>query len=250
MAVDNLGNGASTHPDPVQVVQLSLQVEIMREIMRRLRDGSLPSISQLYRNIIFVSHSYGSIIGRSLATVHPTDGADAYVLTGASSNLIGIQDAVKTFQLQPAGLTDPASFDKLLPGYASVSAIGIRDTIYSSDGDFDPNVLAWDLTKPHFLAVGELAIPITEVPSNFTGPVMVLTGRYDQIACGKGNITLVDDSCGVGPASNPDLTRLLFPRAVRFDSYTPDHTGHAINTHYSAPESFGVAHQWLESNGF
>jgi len=250
LAIDNLGNGDSSHPDPVQVVQKPLQVEVMREIIRRLRDGSLPSIPRSYQKIVFVSHSYGSIIGRSLATVYPNDGADTYVLTGAAANLTGLQGAIASFQLQPASIIDPDRFSGLLPGYAGVSATGLRETCYSGDGDFDPNVLAWDLASPHFLAVGELATLPSEIASNFTGPVMVLTGRYDQVACGKGNIELENVDCGVGPTSNPGMMQSLFPKALRFDSYTPDYTGHDLNTHFSAPESFGVAHQWLESNGF
>jgi hypothetical protein len=59
------------------------------------------------------------------------------------------------------------------------------------------------------LAVGEIAGPTPPVPTNFTGHVLILTGREDQIVCGNGNITALLPDCGVGPGSNTDRTRIL-----------------------------------------
>ena len=196
------------------------------------------------------SHSYGSILGRGLATAHPTDGADAYILTGASSNLTGINAAVGYFQARSASAVDPTRFSDLAPGYLAISAQGFRDTVYSNNGDFDPNVLSWDISLPHNFAVGEIAAISGSGTSNFTGPVMVITGRSDEIVCGVGNITVKAADCGVGPTSNPDQERKLFPKASSFESYIPDHTGHNLNTHYSAPETFGAAAAWLTKVGF
>ena len=189
-------------------------------------------------------------MGRRLATDYPTDGADAYILTASSNNLTGFNDAFVTFQAKTANIVDHTRFGNLPSGYVAASALGIRDTVYSFDGDFDPKILAWDQKQPHVFAVGEVATPTPDIPSNFTGPVFVLTGQYDQIVCGAGNISASVGNCGVGAGSNPDMTRVLFPKASRFDSYEPDHTGHDLNTHYSAPESFGAVHQWLENVGF
>lgn len=250
LAIDNLGNGYSDHPDPLNIVQSPLQIEIMHQIMLRLRAGSLPSISQPYTKIVFATHSYGSIIGRALATIHPTDGADAYILTGAAKDLTGINEAVGAWHLQSASAVDPIRFSNFAPGYVAITPQGFRDSVYSFAGDFDPNFLSYDVSLPHNLAVGEIAGIGSTEPSNFTGPVMVITGRYDQIVCGAGNITIEAADCGVGSTSHPDQERLLFPKASSFESYIPDHTGHNLNTHYSAPESFGAAHAWLTKVGF
>jgi pimeloyl-ACP methyl ester carboxylesterase len=250
LAIDNLGNGDSDHPDPLNVVQTSMQIEIMYQVMLRLRAGSLPSISQSYKKIIMATHSYGSILGRGLATIYPDDGADAYILTGASNNLTGINAAVGYFHAQSASAVDPTRFSDFAPGYLAIAPQGFRDTVYSFDGDFDPNVFSWDISLPHNFAVGEIAGISGTGPSNFTGPVMVMTGRYDQIVCGIGNITVEALDCGVGRTSNPDQERILFPKASSFESYIPDHTGHNLNTHYSAPETFGAAHAWLTNVGF
>jgi len=79
---------------------------------------------------------------------------------------------------------------------------------------------------------------------------MVLTGRYDSIVCGVGNFTKSVPDCGEGKTSNPAMTKVLFPKARDFTTYIPDRTGHDITTHFSAGESFGAAHQWLEDAGF
>jgi len=250
LAIDNLGNDDSDHPDPLNVVQSSMQIQILHQIMLRLRAGSLPPISRSYKKIIMATHSYGSILGRSLSTIYPDGGADAYILTGASNNLTGIEAAIETFHAQAASAVDPTRFSDLAPGYVAITPQGFRDTVYSFDGDFDPKMLSWDISLPHNFAVGEIAGISGTKPSNFTGPVMVITGRYDQIVFGAGNITVEAADCGVGPTSNPDQERVLFPKASSFESYIPDHTGHNLNTHYSAPETFGAALAWLTRIGF
>jgi hypothetical protein len=41
IALDNLGSGNSSHPDPIVVVQMSLQVEIIHQIITKLRAGEV-----------------------------------------------------------------------------------------------------------------------------------------------------------------------------------------------------------------
>ena len=220
------------------------------EILKGLRNGSLPHITKKYTKVVFAAHSYGSIVARLISTFFPTKGADAYILTASSSNLTGITRAIGAFQARSASAVDPTRWGKLEPGYVAVSKKGVRDTLYPLDGQYDPKMLEWDANSPHVFAAGEIASFKPAVPSSFTGPVMVLTGRLDQIVCGTGNITASVPDCGVWKGSNPDNTRALYPNASRFDSYIPTDSAHNINTQYSAPEAFGAAHQWLQSVGF
>jgi pimeloyl-ACP methyl ester carboxylesterase len=233
----------------VTVVQGTLHVKILQAIITQLRTGSLLNVTTPYKKVILATHSYGSILGRSLATVHPNDGADAYVLTGASNDLTGFADALKTFQIESASITYP-HHTNLAPGYASISSEGIRLTTYSRNGDFSPSLLAYDQKQDHIFAIGEIAAQIPNTVSNFTGPVMVETGKQDQIICGVGNIAAKVGDCGIGKESNPYGEKMLFPRVKNFGLYIPDHTGHNANLHYSSGEVFGAAHEWLESVGF
>ena len=198
-----------------------------------------------------VTHSYGSLHGRELAIKHPNDGADAYVLTATAANLVGIQTVVQTVTAGSASAYDPHDLGNLPPAYMAFRASGLKDVLYSLDGEFDPKLLKYDMEGPvHTFSVGELASPKQNVTSNFTGPVMVLTGRLDPIVCdAKGNNTAQVADCGVGKQSIPGRTAEVFPNA-KFEVYVPDKTGHNMNLGYSAPEVFGAAHGFLTSAGF
>ncbi|KAJ3567075.1 hypothetical protein NPX13_g6896 [Xylaria arbuscula] len=224
LAIDNLGNGKSDRPDPIKIVQTPMQISVVYSILRGIRAGSLPGVPK-YDKVIMGTHSYGSVLGRLISTIFPTSGADAYIFTATAANLTA-------------------------PAYLSATK-NIHEVIYGLDGSFDPKIAEWDAASPHVFGVGEIAGRGATVPSNFAGPVMVISGRQDQIACGNGSIfdrPTVD--CGLGPGSHIDETRSLFPRATAFQAYVPENTAHNLNTHYSASESFGAAHAWLESVGF
>ncbi|KAK1472911.1 hypothetical protein CTAM01_16234 [Colletotrichum tamarilloi] len=248
LAIDNLGNGHSSRPDPVQIVQTPLQLAVVYEILRSIRAGSLSGIPK-YDKVIMGTHSYGSIIGRVLATIFPTSGADAYILTATAAELTGLNGFIADIAPRAATAVDPR-FKGLAPGYLSATK-DIRQVLYGPDGGFNPAVVAWDAASPHMFAAGEIAGSGSTQSSTFTGPVMIISGRQDQIACGSGSISDVPAvDCGVGPESHIEQTRSLFPNVEQFVAYVPDNTGHNVNTHYSAPESFGAAHAWLQGVGF
>lgn len=248
LAIDRLGNGNSTGPDPLQVVQAPLQIAITTQIISALKAGSLPHIPTKYSKVVLAGHSYGSILVRTIAALFPTKAADAYILTANAANLTGIQNAIQLFQATPAN-ADPR-FHDLPNGYLSVSGQGLRETSYGLDGQFDPRMLAWDQASPHVFAIGETAGDAPTLVSNFTGPVMAVVGQVDQIVCGDGNILSQVPNCGVGPGSSADSVKALFPKASHFGSYSPAGTAHFIGTQYAASETFGAVHEWLASVGF
>jgi pimeloyl-ACP methyl ester carboxylesterase len=247
LAIDNLGNGHSDRPDPVRVVQPPMQLSVILGILTGLRAGSLPNLPK-YNKIIIGTHSFGSVLGRLISTIFPTRGADAYILTATAKELTGLKQFIGNIQAQAATAVDPR-FKGLAPAYLSATK-NIREVIYGLDGSFDPKMAAWDAKYPHVFAAGEIATPRDSMVSSFAGPVMVITGRQDQIACGNGTIVGPVPDCGVGPGSHVDDTKTLFPKAKVFTAYVPRDTAHNINTHYSASQSFGAAHVWLESVGF
>lgn len=251
LAIDNLGNGQSDHPDPISVVQLPLQLELIRTLLSSLRNGN--ALKNKFNKVIFVAHSYGSLVARAMATLYPDPkvGADAYILTASSTTLLGFQAAGGLFRPRAASVVTPSKFGHLPPAYVQILPSTLRDTVYSLSGDFDPEVLAVDTEQPHVFAVGELATFKANTTSDFEGPVMYLTGRNDAIVCDKtGNITASFPDCGVGRTSNPGFSRARFPKAKPFAVYVPQAAGHNLNLHYSAGESFGAAHEFLDASGF
>lgn len=80
LAIDNLGAGDSSRPDPVVFTQQPLQTEIVHQITQMLRAGSI-SFAPKASKVIFVGHSLASVIGNGIASHYPKD-FDALVLTG------------------------------------------------------------------------------------------------------------------------------------------------------------------------
>ena len=251
LAIDNLGNGQSDRPDPISIVQLPLQLEIIRTLIGSLRRGHNLGIK--FDKVISVSHSYGSLVARAMATQYPDvkAGADAYIFTASSTTLLGFQAAGGLFRPRAASVVTPSECGHLPPGYVEILPSSLRETVYSLPGDYDPEMLALDMQQPHVFAVGELATFKANTTSEFEGPVMYLTGRTDAIVCDKaGNITASFPDCGVGKTSNPGYSKARFPKARPFRVYVPQGTGHNMNLHYSAGESFGAAHKFLDASGF
>lgn len=69
LAVDELGNGASSHPDPVYDVQLPLKLETVHSLIMQIKSGNagIPVSPKLSS----VSHSFGWILNPNLARTHP-----------------------------------------------------------------------------------------------------------------------------------------------------------------------------------
>lgn len=251
LAIDNLGNGGSDHPDPINMVQLPLQLELIQEIMKGLKAQSFSCIPKKYNKIIFATHSYGSLVGRQMAMDYPDNGADAYILTATSTLLVGIQAASQVFQPVAASAFNPSKYSDLPPAYVHVNPDSLKKVMYSLPNEYDPALRSLDENQPHLFAVGELVTFKPNLTSTFTGPVMYLTGRLDPIVCDPaGDISKSIPDCGVGRTSNPGYSRSRFPNATPFGVYVPDRTGHNLNLEFSASESFGAVAEFLDGAGF
>ena len=68
---DRLGVGLSDHPDPIQVVQAPLQVEIAHQLIQSLRSGAFGNTK--WSKIVGVGHSFGSIQTNGLTVKYPKD---------------------------------------------------------------------------------------------------------------------------------------------------------------------------------
>lgn len=79
---DRLGTGRSAHPDPLQIVQIPLQVKIAHAIIDNLKSGQIGGIS--FSRVVGIGHSLGAALTQDVARLHPDD-FDAIVLTGHSN---------------------------------------------------------------------------------------------------------------------------------------------------------------------
>lgn len=111
---DRLGTGLSDHPDPVQIVQLPIQIEIAHLIVQKLRGGKIGSRS--FQKVVGVGHSLGSAITQSVAAKYPKD-FDALVLQGTSTFFTYAFTGAASEAPQIAN-TDPSGrFKNLADGY-------------------------------------------------------------------------------------------------------------------------------------
>ncbi|KAK9238669.1 catalytic protein [Lipomyces kononenkoae] len=239
---DRLGTGASDHPDPIRVVQSSIQIEIAHELIQSLRDGRIGG--HRFDNVVGVGHSYGSIQSVGITVKYPMD-LDAVVLTGLSINTNGFGVTFAGFNLAIANENQPLRFGDLPNGYLVTGSSISNQFGFFHYPDFDPKILALDEAAKQTLTIGEaftLTSPIMPAPG-FTGPVDVVLGEYDMSFCQGNCYTPGDQSLMVRPA--------LYPAASNgSQAYIVPGVGHAINLHFEANSAFAHIHNFIKTNGF
>lgn len=131
---DRLGVGGSDHPDPIQVVQAPLQVEIAHSLVSSVREGKFGG--RKFRNVVGVGHSFGSIQAVGVLARYPT-AFDAVVLTGFSLNTTGIPTTFADFNSAIANQSQRGRFANLPSGYL-VSGSAISNQVSSHISDQTP----------------------------------------------------------------------------------------------------------------
>lgn len=253
LSIDRLGMGSSSHPDPVNVVQVPLQAAILDKIATKLRTGKIGG--RRFRKVHYVGHSLGSIIGNHVAASFPKT-LDSLVLTGYGRE-IGFGSAAL---MQPipaarfAALSLPkksrqhAALSGLANGYLVTSSkTGRAQALYGLAGTYDTSVLDVDWAQMTTFTVGEMLTTSPVVASNFTRPVLVVTGEQDTVFCFDNSTER--GACGQGPTTLPARSTELFPRASKFSYFIPANLGHDVNLHYRAAVVFEHTHDWLQSIG-
>ena len=120
VSYDRLGTGLSDHPDPNQVVQAALQVEIAHQLIQGLR--RLTVRGRPIGNFVGVGHSAGSALTLGVVRKYPRD-FDGLILTGISASMDSLRIAEIAFNLQPAPLDPSGRFKGLDSGYLTQGSI-------------------------------------------------------------------------------------------------------------------------------
>jgi len=132
---DRLGVGASDHPDPIQVVQAPLQLEIAHSLIQCLRYGAFAN--QAFSHVAGVGHSFGSIQLVGLAATYPKD-VDTVVLTGFSTATSGLPLALVAFNAAIANQNQPLRFGALPNGYLVTDSPISNQLAFLHAPSFDP----------------------------------------------------------------------------------------------------------------
>lgn len=238
LAIDRIGAGNSSHPDPLLEVQETLEAEINHQIVSKLRNGDIGG--KKFSKVVYVGHSVGSLLGMRSTQLHPED-YDALLLTGWSGNFLENFPKIAEGVLVPAATEFPTRFGELNPLYFVLTLRSfIRQAFYGPDGSFDPAVELYDYEHRDICGLGELvSILAGTTETNYAGPVHIINGDVDAAFC--------DDKCVSGPKSAPGSSWSLFPKATSFTYDIIPNTGHCLNVHHSSNETFMAAHDFLAS---
>lgn len=244
LAIDRLCNGASSRPDPPLDCQLITSIEVFHALISALKKGTASDKIPISVKLSFVGHSAGSITVSNFVQQYPND-VDTAILTGwPSGPLAGI--LAKTYYARhnitppappqlypayfPASQGDPARFANLDQGYIISTNATLRNVFYG--GSYNPSYPHLDFLSRGASPLGEASYTgLTSFPA-FTGRVVVATGDLDGSVWADGDV--IADS------------RATFPRASHFDWIRAKSSGHDINYHRSAPDTYRNIFQTLD----
>ncbi|KAF1816972.1 alpha/beta-hydrolase [Eremomyces bilateralis CBS 781.70] len=236
---DRLGTGLSDHPDPIQIVQLPIQIAIAHELIQFIRAGNLATTK--FKHVVGVGHSLGSAQTIGVAGAYPKD-LDAIVLTGFSADGSGAPIAFAGVGLTIAAQAD-RKFAHLSNGYLTASTIQGNQFFFFRQPGFDPAILQLAEDTKGTVTVGEYLGLGVEPAASFTGPVQILNGQNDLPNC--------HGDCLYPNNKAKDAIKLFFPASAPESSWwLAPGTGHGINFHYQAPEAYRHMIHFIEKHGF
>ncbi len=132
---DRIGVGKSEHPDPVQVVQGPLQVEIAHFLVSSLRSGQIGGYP--FHTVVGVGHSAGSTVTQGQTTKYPRD-FDAIILTGTSTEITYVAATLASFDFIIANTDPSGKFQGIANGYLTqATQEGIQFSFFRYP-NFDP----------------------------------------------------------------------------------------------------------------
>ncbi|GAW24140.1 hypothetical protein ANO14919_137210 [Xylariales sp. No.14919] len=277
LAVDRLGQGRSSKPDPVALVQDPLQTQLLHLLARRIRDDDVlgigfPSPRQEGKGkqqqqqlndddggpgkLIYVGHSFGSGLGVHLAAAHPDD-FDGLVLTGIATVRGNPQPGSLLARWAPAAQAFPDRFPvNLPPGYlVSTNKTGRRALYWGAPSGFDDGLFERDWAGQGTNPLGEVLTTgeyLAGLPTEFTKPVLIADGAEDAIFCSElGSRALGPARCAVGGEGEIGKTRDWFPAVPRdlFATYLQPDAGHDHVLHKTGDQLIRYAHDWMASVG-
>ncbi|TEB33759.1 hypothetical protein FA13DRAFT_1707982 [Coprinellus micaceus] len=231
---DRLGIGKSQKPNGIKEVQLPTEVEIAAQLVKHLKAGPQ---GQSWKRFVGVGHSFGSATLVNVARVYGNI-LDATVLTGFTSHDSALK-AISTFTWTIASQDDPKRLGSLPPEYLVWNSIINNQQNFFTFPNYDPAVLQASEDNKWSATLGELLTQGTPPAPQYTNPVFVVTGDKDYIFCGGNCFQKVNGT---------DLlvgTKELFPSVKKFSTYSPAKTGHGVNAHLSAPQTYVQIQNWI-----
>ncbi|KAI9721798.1 MAG: hypothetical protein M1812_002133 [Candelaria pacifica] len=238
---DRLGVGASEKISGY-VNQPSIQSAILGELTKLVRNGEYTGNVGKPNAVVLVGHSFGSYISNSLMVSNPTI-ADAAILTGiayGSPNDFGTNPFL-ALGSRIASTQSPSKFSDRDTGYVTWTDVYTNAEAFFHQPDYEPDALNFsEDTKMPFGIAELLSLQTVDLnATNFRGPVLVLDGEYDFLACGGFCPGILQSGAEPFFKSSSNLATAVHPGA-----------GHGFNFCNNATGSYGVMLDFVKSSGF
>ncbi|APA10419.1 hypothetical protein SS1G_07093 [Sclerotinia sclerotiorum 1980 UF-70] len=241
LSYNRLGVGGSDHPDPLQIVQATVDVEIQHGLTLLVRQGYF---NKIFENVIGVGHSYGSIIQLAQNAKYPND-VNGTVLTGFVNDVASLSYTIAANNPAVAAINNSTLWGNLPYGYV------VHDTAISMQLPFfrvpyfPESTFKHEVAQKQTYTIGQqFTLPAIYSPApKFKGPVDIVIGKYDFPFC-QGRC---DHPVDLAAATIP----VLYPAAdSKSESFVVPDSGHLINAHYNAYVQFDQINDFLDRNGF
>ncbi|KAK8016855.1 hypothetical protein PG993_015044 [Apiospora rasikravindrae] len=236
---DRVGTGKSSRVSGYTESQSSNHLAILASLTKSVRSGQYTGNLGQPSKVVHVGHSFGSILTHTLVEQDPTL-SDGIILTGTGYNETAFPSFFEGARLNIANTVSPGKYRGLDSGYLAFADIYGNVATFFNPADFDPEALWYTQHIAQPLAAIELLPAASGNPgaTNFTGPVMILTGEIDLGNC-AGNCN--------GLLEHP--AREIFRKAEPFKTAVHPRAGHGINFNPNATGAFGVMTDFLAESG-
>ncbi|KAK3498687.1 Alpha/Beta hydrolase protein [Neurospora crassa] len=256
LALDRLSHGENDPHglDPLNDVQMPLQTELLHQLISVIKtqpntktttSPKTNPLGRTFSKIALVGHSLGSYLSVALARSYPLD-ASALVLTGYSSHQNTLHVRSAPWASAPSVFPDRFLSNKYLHNleYLTIATLegrekGFYDNATIATGrSYDPELARTDyeysdaVTLGEVVSLGDWGVGAEE----FEGPVLVATGQRDFVMCNP-----LEEDC----VKSLWETGKTFPRARRYEVWSPRRTGHDLTLSYSAGETLERVHEFL-----
>jgi pimeloyl-ACP methyl ester carboxylesterase len=230
LAIDRVGHGRSSRPLSTKIT-LESNTFTVHQVAQAIRRGEITAPDgKRFDKVVYVGHSYSTLIGWFLATDYGED-LDAVVFTGGAHTVTVTEYPVVYGSLYPAALDPRFAGDGLDPGYLTTLP-GTRDEFLYKPARFDPAVVEFDeRTKSTFTATEAAGLQSGIRPLDVRVPTLLAVGERDSFACQE-NFDAVPTVTGGGAGAVDDLVAPL-------EDTTPNVAGtRPGGSDCSSPEAF------------
>lgn len=254
LTYDRLGVGQSDIPDAYNVVQVPLELEILRQLTLMARNGTLysfvgkakpadPAFKDLAKpgKVVHLGHSFGSVVTSAfIANYGPL--SDGALITGYLYNQFLGSAGSTTFNVEYAATGNPP-FERP-SGYVVCKKDGIQNIFFGGDlkTAFTPALLDYGVSIKQPVPIGEFASAYSLLGNygpDFKAPVQYLLPEFDFYIC-RGDCKNL--------ANKKDIMD-TYPNATDIDIAIQPNTGHALPLHNNATAGFQVMFDFLAKNG-